>query len=411
MSRYPGLLALALLVYQSPTALAAPDDNLEFALRVRSETVKRQSDHADALTLKLRINGTRVFNSNLKGFVQLDHVQSFLDNKHSDGVLATNEPVIADPAGSEVNQLNLQYTLGTTEFTLGRQIIDHGDHRFVGDVGFRQNDQTYDGLRIQHDTIGGLEIDYAFISKVNRIFGNDAGTTLKPSDSRFNDLDGERPAQLLGNHRVDAHLFRGTAKVWDYVDLSAFSYFIHNRDAANFSNRTIGTSADFKYKLGNIKWSASLIFAQQKQQEQPIESWLNFYRWELGAELNPFTLSLRQEYFEERDGIAFTTPLATLHKFQGWADQFLATPSSGLVDNSILILWRKRPFMVDFRIHLFDTVLNKTSIAREYDLDLIFKPDRKHEFSFRFAKFNPLPNQNIRSRGVRKIFLIYSYNF
>ncbi len=28
----------------------------------------------------------------------------------------------------------------------------------------------------------------------------------------------------------------------------------------------------------------------------------------------------------------FSTPLATLHKFNGWADQFLGTPPQGLVD-------------------------------------------------------------------------------
>ena len=33
------------------------------------------------------------------------------------------------------------------------------------------------------------------------------------------------------------------------------------------------------------------------------------------------------------DGMyGFSTPLATLHKFNGWSDQFLTTPKEGLVD-------------------------------------------------------------------------------
>jgi len=33
------------------------------------------------------------------------------------------------------------------------------------------------------------------------------------------------------------------------------------------------------------------------------------------------------------DGVkGFTTPLATLHRFQGWADKFLATPVNGIED-------------------------------------------------------------------------------
>ena len=32
------------------------------------------------------------------------------------------------------------------------------------------------------------------------------------------------------------------------------------------------------------------------------------------------------------NGKAFITPLATLHKFQGWNDKFLSTPASGIRD-------------------------------------------------------------------------------
>ncbi|MBV1872766.1 MAG: hypothetical protein KUG83_09495, partial [Gammaproteobacteria bacterium] len=33
----------------------------------------------------------------------------------------------------------------------------------------------------------------------------------------------------------------------------------------------------------------------------------------------------------------FSTPLATGHKFNGWADQFLGTPAQGLVDLSVTL--------------------------------------------------------------------------
>ena len=31
--------------------------------------------------------------------------------------------------------------------------------------------------------------------------------------------------------------------------------------------------------------------------------------------------------------VAFSTPLATLHAFEGWADKFLATPAAGITDS------------------------------------------------------------------------------
>ncbi len=45
------------------------------------------------------------------------------------------------------------------------------------------------------------------------------------------------------------------------------------------------------------------------------------------------TLGVGYELLGSDDGVAaFQTPLATLHKFNGFADQFLVTPAGGLQD-------------------------------------------------------------------------------
>jgi hypothetical protein len=41
------------------------------------------------------------------------------------------------------------------------------------------------------------------------------------------------------------------------------------------------------------------------------------------------------EILEGNGTKGFTTPLATLHKFQGWADKFLGTPPNGIEDSYI----------------------------------------------------------------------------
>jgi hypothetical protein len=47
---------------------------------------------------------------------------------------------------------------------------------------------------------------------------------------------------------------------------------------------------------------------------------------------------LAYEVLGSDDGAyGFSTPLATLHKFNGWSDQFLGTPAQGLVDVSISV--------------------------------------------------------------------------
>src|SRR5690606_30523705 len=50
-----------------------------------------------------------------------------------------------------------------------------------------------------------------------------------------------------------------------------------------------------------------------------------------------YGFGLAQEVLGADDdaGRAFATPLATLHKFQGWADLFLATPAAGIEDTYV----------------------------------------------------------------------------
>jgi Alginate export len=56
--------------------------------------------------------------------------------------------VVADPETYEINRLQLTNTsLPMTTLTAGRQRIVLDDHRFVGNVSWRQNEQTFDSLR------------------------------------------------------------------------------------------------------------------------------------------------------------------------------------------------------------------------------------------------------------------------
>jgi hypothetical protein len=67
--------------------------------------------------------------------------------------------------------------------------------------------------------------------------------------------------------------------------------------------------------VGNASFDANYLFA------------------ELGAQYNGVVAKLGYEVLGSDDGnFGFSTPLATLHKFNGWSDQFLATPNQGLTD-------------------------------------------------------------------------------
>lgn len=53
---------------------------------------------------------------------------------------------MADPECTEANQAYLQMKLGTFTGIAGRQRVILDNARFIGNVGWRQNEQTYDAV-------------------------------------------------------------------------------------------------------------------------------------------------------------------------------------------------------------------------------------------------------------------------
>ncbi|MGK2941532.1 MAG: alginate export family protein, partial [Immundisolibacter sp.] len=83
-------------------------------------------------------------------------------------------PVVADPDGTEVNQAYLAWQgVAGNLARYGRQAINFDNQRFVGDVGWRQNQQTVDGFTYQNTMLADVAASYAYIYNVNRIFGED----------------------------------------------------------------------------------------------------------------------------------------------------------------------------------------------------------------------------------------------
>ena len=69
----------------------------------------------------------------------------------------TQYPVVADPEATEVNQAYLIYGgIPDTRLQAGRRAIKLDNQRFVGNVGFRQNEQTFDSATIANSTLTDL---------------------------------------------------------------------------------------------------------------------------------------------------------------------------------------------------------------------------------------------------------------
>lgn len=226
----------------------------------------------------------------------------------------TGFPVIADPEGFDLNQAFLRRRGAGTTITLGRQRINHGSQRFVGGVAFRNNEQTYDAVRVQHAIEGaGIDIDYAHVHNVNRIFG--------PGD-------GAQPGDWHGN----SHLLRTTFQGTEGHTFAAFGYLLDFRNANGpaFSNATYGL--EYSAKLDNASVDAAI--ARQSDWGDNPTSYSALYTLLKGAyRMDALIATVGIETLGSDGGRAsFRTPLATLHKFQGWTDKFLVPPPNGVRD-------------------------------------------------------------------------------
>ncbi|WP_445359266.1 alginate export family protein [Microbulbifer sp. ANSA005] len=280
-------------------------------LRYRIENVDQDNmdDVAIASTLRTRLNWTSGSYRGFDAFFEVDNISEIGNDNYNSTVNGNTEhPVVADPQGTEVNQAYLKYSGFNSMVIAGRQRINLDDQRFVGGVGWRQNEQTYDGLRYQFGGEGELQLDYSYIYNVNRIFGE---------DSDLSDLDG------------DIQLFHASYPLVEAHKLTAFFYNLDLDNAERFSSRTFGAAYRGDFGL----FETQLSYARQEDiGNNPSNFAADYYLAEVAAPLGPVKGKLGYEVLGSDDGVGFSTPLATLHKFQGYTDKFIETPADGVKD-------------------------------------------------------------------------------
>ncbi|UTF60333.1 alginate export family protein [Gilvimarinus sp. DA14] len=294
---------------------ALTDGDAQVSLRLRYETVEWEGlEDSDALTLKTRLSYTTADFNGLGVTLEMDDVQSVTDVDYRTAPNDPNNPgtaVIADPEGTEVNQAFVSYKgLGASEFRYGRQRITLDNQRFIGAVGWRQNDQTFDSFSFSNTALEGAKFFYAYVYNANRIFGDD---------------------NPQGNHKHESHLLNFNYAFGDAGKLSAYAYLLDNKSAAALSSDSYGLR--WAGKVGEA-FSYNLEYAnQQDAGDNPVSYQADYILADAGYKLGGVTLGGGYELLGSDEGKAgFTTSLATLHKFQGWTDRFLSTPADGIED-------------------------------------------------------------------------------
>ena len=174
------LLVLAQGAAADPISGALGEIKPIIEARLRYENVDQLgvASTANALTARLRagVQTGKAWNTSL--LAEVGWVGALEDAYRADNAVVgvrTTYPVVADPKEFVINRLQLTNTsIANTTITLGRQRINLDDQRFVGNVGWRQNEQTFDALRVVNTGINKLTIDTTYVESVNRIYGPDS---------------------------------------------------------------------------------------------------------------------------------------------------------------------------------------------------------------------------------------------
>lgn len=245
----------------------------------------------------------------------------------------SNRPVVPDPETLGFNQAWLRYTLpNKISLTAGRQRLSFDNARFIGTVGWRQDEQTYDGALLVAPLGKDFVAQLAHIGNVNsfRRFGPNLVAACAVSGPCSPDLSLSGQALNLA--------YSSSPK----LKLVGYSYWLDfsANTAARRDTRTLGLRAAGRWPITTGKDGLGLDYTleaaeQQRYAESPTSVGAPYRLAELGLSQGVFSGKVGYEVLGGDGVYGFQTPLASLHAFQGWADLFLATPAMGIRDRYV----------------------------------------------------------------------------
>ena len=343
-------------------ALREADFIVDYRLRYESVEQGGFVEPADAVTSRLRAGFQTAPYGKTALQVEAVWLEDLVDDYNSTTNGQTQFPVVADPTDfGAINRFALiNRSLPATTLTFGRQRIVLDDSRFVGNVGWRQHEQTFDGLRAQLAG-GAFKVDMSYASQVNRVFG---------------------PDSPVGKWEGDVVL-ANAARTLPFGTLTLFDYYVDTDDAPALSSNTVGARLTGSKPIGGLTATFALSYARQTDAGANAASYSeDYYFLEGGLAFEKLGAALGYELLGS-DGVnAFATPLATLHAFQGWADKFLATPAGGIEDRYVKLTYPilKRGRFTNVSavafFHDFAADAGGAQFGQELDVQLVARTER-----------------------------------
>ncbi len=298
---------------------------VDFSLRPRYESVVQPGKKvANAFTVRSLLGYETGAYAHVRAMLQLINVAGIVEDYNSIVNHNAAYAVIPDPEATNVNQAYLSYSgIAHTKIRAGRQIIVLNNGRFVGNVDFRQNMQTFDAVSVVNKGVPGLTLYGAYSWRLKDILN-----------------------QLVP---VRVVLLNAGLVVAKKTLVSAYSYTYENKAHTAIPGAALCGIAGGP-EICNSETAGARIAGQA-----PITSAARFlyvadwaHQWDVGGG-SPL---IDASYYHVGGGVGtgptfarldyevmgsngsgtygFQTPLATKHLFNGWAEIFLVTPQTGL---------------------------------------------------------------------------------
>jgi hypothetical protein len=371
------LSVVCLSVLSVPVAAADSKDDGPWTFktgldaRLRYEFVDQDgaANDANAVTLRTRLSfaATRArFGAALVEFEDVRAFGSERFNSTANGMTAF--PVVADPDATELNRAWYSY-VAPKDVTLkvGRQKIVRDKGRFIGDVGWRQNQQTFDALTAGRNK-GRFNFWFAYLARAKRIFGD------------------QHPNPVNRQFKLDGYAGEGQVSLAP-GSLTGIVHYLDFENDIGRSHRNIGVRWLGSQKAGN---DAKFVYRLEYLDQAPhadgnsfneaeyfaLEAAYKTKGWGVGANVELLT----------GDGVyGFQRPLATLHAYNGWADRFLNTPATGLEDMYLTGNVKLGAYKLGGQFHRFKSDTGSTHFGDELGLVVSHKCGNRFDVMLKYA--------------------------
>lgn len=325
-------------------------------LRARYEYNETPASEVNGYSVRTRLALETGEYEGLKLFVELEDL-SFNNDDDRPGL---------DVPTTELNQIWFSYEGAK----VGRQVYTLDDQRFIGHVGWRQNIQTFDAATYSYSFDENTKLNLGYLDAVHRV------------NATSQDLSG-----LLLN---------ASSKLGEDFTLTGYAYLLDFDRTVLASSDTYGIRGAGKIAGESVSYNYTFSYAKQMDNSGSVRDFdVDYLAGEFGASFGGMSLAAGVEFLDGDGVTGFTTPLATVHKFNGFADVFAGNSlglagglPQGLEDYYLTFGFKAGDVPVKLSYHSFDTASSGEYLGSEIDLVASYKLNEYVTLIGKFADYS-----------------------